>query len=94
MPHQHVSIEFERQHTPVLKLGGRPLHIAVAEALGWKANEDSNPPQSYVRAHRDPTWTWWGIDPETGIDEPIPRYDLDAGALCGLILRLKEGGKL
>lgn len=66
---------------------GKPLHVQVAEALGWR---DCRP------AHEDETdfdFAWWGHhDGDRGYEERVPHFDIDWAATGPLIGRFKRAG--
>lgn len=79
----------------------KPLHVQVAEALGWTECDDlmggipedlprwqGVPPSHHGTLMRYP---WLGA-PGTRF-WPVPRFDTD-WSVCHLILALKEAGKL
>jgi hypothetical protein len=70
----------------------KPLHVQVAEALGWT--------DCHQKPHDE---EWWGYVNYSQGYRSIPRYDLDWSAtgplitplaVCNLILALAKAGKL
>lgn len=59
----------------------KPLHVRVAEALGWAVLRQSIPAEERESA-------WVGVPPErlpNIVSEPVPRYDTDWSATGPLI---------
>lgn len=59
----------------------KPLHIQVAEALGWLDCTQPNPMNRY-------SWVGWRPHSELGWREPVPNYMLDWSATGPVMERL------
>lgn len=65
----------------------RPLHVAVARALGWTDlhSEEVHWPDLHLKEK-----TWWGVEPG-GLKLKVPRYDSSWCSAGPLSERLKIG---
>src|SRR3990172_4813798 len=76
----------------------KPLHVRVAEALGWTDCIDCGPDRSNWFTDDWGTERWAAIDPgirgASGPRHPIPRYDTDWSATAPLIERLRISVRL